>query len=229
MEVLDLAHDYYGARVAMSSSDQMIRVYNEQGCKTAEWKAHLGSIWRVVWAHPEFGSVIGSCSFDRKVRTPCCGWRPVLTALSVSARAPTCMHGAVERAARAPPACVPMVCGCSIRPIHGGVAVLTADFAVGASCTTLSSHPDERPAFEAMSFRRVCIWEELADAEEVGTQPKGGWRLQAELQEARDTVHDLKFAPKHLGLRLASASADKFVRVYEAADIMDLSSWELTQ
>ncbi|XP_062933234.1 nucleoporin SEH1-like [Cynocephalus volans] len=26
---------------------------------------HSGSVWRVTWAHPEFGQVLASCSFDR--------------------------------------------------------------------------------------------------------------------------------------------------------------------
>lgn len=57
---------------------------------TASWKAHSGSVWRgklkkvnvvhlksssiipflfqiVSWAHPEFGQVLATCSFDRTV------------------------------------------------------------------------------------------------------------------------------------------------------------------
>jgi len=51
--------------------------------------------------------------------------------------------------------------------------------------------------------------------------------LQAELVEAKDSLHDLKFAPKHLGLRLATCGSDRHVRVYEAPDVMDQSSWLL--
>lgn len=29
------------------------------------WKAHSGSVWKVTWAHPEFGQVLATCSFDR--------------------------------------------------------------------------------------------------------------------------------------------------------------------
>lgn len=32
---------------------------------TGSWKAHHGSVWKVTWAHPEFGQVIATCSFDR--------------------------------------------------------------------------------------------------------------------------------------------------------------------
>ena len=142
VEVRDLSYDYYGQRVATCSSDQMIRVYNTKGALTASWKAHLGSIWRILWAHPEFGQVLITCSFDRK----------------------------------------------------------------------------------------VCIWEEHADAEDLTQQSghgPGGWRLQAELLDARDSVQHISLAPKHLGLRLASCGPDRVVRVHEAADVVDLSKWGL--
>jgi nucleoporin SEH1 len=66
----DVAYDLYGQRVATCSSDQCIRVYDAAGVKVAEWRAHSGSIWRLSWAHPEFGVALASCSFDRKV----CVW-----------------------------------------------------------------------------------------------------------------------------------------------------------
>lgn len=30
-------------------------------------QCHSGSVWRVSWAHPEFGQVLATCSFDRTV------------------------------------------------------------------------------------------------------------------------------------------------------------------
>ena len=38
---------------------------------------------------------------------------------------------------------------------------------------------------------------------------------------------DVQFAPKHLGLKIAGASLDGYVRVYDAADVMDRSRWDL--
>lgn len=65
----DVVYDYYGQRMATCSSDQMVKVWdqNEQGIwyVTASWKAHSGSVWRISWAHPEFGQVLATCSFDR--------------------------------------------------------------------------------------------------------------------------------------------------------------------
>lgn len=32
---------------------------------TNSWQAHSGSVWRLSWAHPEYGQVLATCSFDR--------------------------------------------------------------------------------------------------------------------------------------------------------------------
>jgi nucleoporin SEH1 len=65
----DCSYDYYGQRMATCSSDQTIKVWeqNEKGqwIVSSSWKAHSGSIWKLNWAHPEFGAVIVSASFDR--------------------------------------------------------------------------------------------------------------------------------------------------------------------
>ncbi|KAK2193025.1 hypothetical protein NP493_18g06014 [Ridgeia piscesae] len=64
----DVAYDFHGRRMATCSSDQFVKIWDlvdgEWKC-TASWKAHSGSVWRVTWAHPEFGQVIATCSFDR--------------------------------------------------------------------------------------------------------------------------------------------------------------------
>lgn len=47
------------------------------------------------------------------------------------------------------------------------------------------------------------------------------------LVDSRTSVTDVKFAPKHMGLMLATCSADGIVRIYEAPDVMNLSQWSL--
>lgn len=47
------------------------------------------------------------------------------------------------------------------------------------------------------------------------------------LVDSRTSVTDVKFAPKHMGLMLATCSADGVVRIYEAPDVMNLSQWSL--
>ena len=53
------------------------------------------------------------------------------------------------------------------------------------------------------------------------------WVKRTSLVDSRTSVTDVKFAPRHLGLMLATCSADGIVRVYEATDIMNLSEWSL--
>lgn len=34
---------------------------------SSELKGHSGLVWKVAWAHPEFGQILATCSFDRSV------------------------------------------------------------------------------------------------------------------------------------------------------------------
>jgi len=68
----DAQFDYYGKRVATCSSDKTIKVHNvsdtnNPNSQLAELRGHEGPVWQVAWAHPKFGSIIASCSYDRKV------------------------------------------------------------------------------------------------------------------------------------------------------------------
>lgn len=51
------------------------------------------------------------------------------------------------------------------------------------------------------------------------------WVSRAQLADARDAVSDMRFAPHHQGLRLATASSDGLVRVYEAVEPSSLAEW----
>ena len=53
------------------------------------------------------------------------------------------------------------------------------------------------------------------------------WTRKAQLSESRKTVRDVGFSPRHLGLQLASVSADGNVRIYEATDVFSLNIWQL--
>ncbi|CAM6105805.1 unnamed protein product [Calypogeia fissa] len=83
--VHDVQLDYYGKRMATCSSDRSIKVFplaagaaaggDHQAAAAAASAAgtavtlrgHDGPVWQVAWAHPKFGSIIASCSYDRKV------------------------------------------------------------------------------------------------------------------------------------------------------------------
>uniref|UniRef100_A0A1I8PTX8 Nucleoporin SEH1 n=1 Tax=Stomoxys calcitrans TaxID=35570 RepID=A0A1I8PTX8_STOCA len=140
----DVVFDYYGRRMATCSSDQTVKIWdeNEQGkwSVTSSWKAHSGSIWRVSWAHPEFGQVLATCSFDRT----------------------------------------------------------------------------------------ASVWEEVLGEKAAATMtPARRWVKRTILVDSRTSVTDVEFAPKYLGLLLATASADGVIRIYEAPDIMNLSQWSV--
>ena len=112
-------------------------------------RAHQSAIWRLSWAHPEFGQLLASCSEDRT----------------------------------------------------------------------------------------ACIWEEQESigGEYILKNRSGGaskqsgqrWQVKTTLSESTKPVHDVKFAPRHLGLKIATASADGYVRLYDAPDVFNLSMWQL--
>ncbi|KAL0570451.1 hypothetical protein V5O48_011508 [Marasmius crinis-equi] len=71
--VTDASYDYYGTRLATCGLDQRIKVWQldvENGTWSVEddWKAHDAAVSKVSWAHPEFGPIIASSSFDRTVK-----------------------------------------------------------------------------------------------------------------------------------------------------------------
>ncbi|XP_022177717.1 nucleoporin SEH1-A-like isoform X2 [Myzus persicae] len=65
----DVAFDYYGDRMATCSTDNFVKVWDQDvdgnWNLSSSWKAHSGSVWKVTWAHPDFGQVLATCSFDR--------------------------------------------------------------------------------------------------------------------------------------------------------------------
>ncbi|KAH9477447.1 Nucleoporin SEH1 [Psilocybe cubensis] len=70
--VTDACYDFYGLRLATCSLDQRIKVWQLDENNTwnveDDWKAHDAAVSKLSWAHPEFGSIIASASFDRTVK-----------------------------------------------------------------------------------------------------------------------------------------------------------------
>jgi nucleoporin SEH1 len=121
-----------------------------------------------------------------------------------------------------------------------------------SSVTSISwAHPEFGPLLATSGSDGFCtIWEERAEgnvttattstsstsAASAGTTTPGStnlnesttrWRDTATLTDARKGLSSVKFAPRHLRLQLATASADGVVRIYEAVDVMNLSQWLL--
>jgi protein transport protein SEC13 len=66
----DAQMDYYGTKLATSSSDRTVKIYDVNGdsyTHTATLQGHGGPVWSVSWSHPKFGIVLASSSFDGSV------------------------------------------------------------------------------------------------------------------------------------------------------------------
>jgi len=91
------------------------------------------------------------------------------------------------------------------------------------------SHPEFGQLIASCSEdASVCVWEEQesinTDRSKVNNDK---WLKKVALTESKKAVNDVKFSPRHLGLKLATASADGSIRIYEATDIFSLSYWQL--
>ena len=56
--------------MATCSSDRTIKIFDvsgEQQTLVANLTGHDGPVWMCAWAHPKFGTLLASCSFDHKV------------------------------------------------------------------------------------------------------------------------------------------------------------------
>ena len=140
----DISFDFYGRRFATCASDKRIKVWDSVEA-SGKWscsdipRAHNDSIWRLSWAHPEFGQLIASCSEDKS----------------------------------------------------------------------------------------ICIWEEQESVTYLKVEQRDRWQKKIQLSDSKKSVNDVKFAPRHLGLKIAAASADGTVRIYEATDVFSLNYWQL--
>lgn len=67
----DAQLDFYGKRLATCSSDRTVKVFDVvNGTPSATGETltgHQGPVWQVAWAHPSFGPILASCSYDGKV------------------------------------------------------------------------------------------------------------------------------------------------------------------
>ncbi|EDO17546.1 hypothetical protein Kpol_534p25 [Vanderwaltozyma polyspora DSM 70294] len=73
--------------------------------------------------------------------------------------------------------------------------------------------------------KSVKIWEEDPDQDECSGRR---WTKLCTLNDSKGSLYSAKFAPSHLGLKLACIGNDGILRIYEALDPSDLRSWTLT-
>lgn len=81
----DAQLDYYGNKLATASSDRTIKIFEVVGenhhNQIESLSGHGGAVWQVAWAHPKYGVLLASCSYDRSViihrESPPGTWSPV--------------------------------------------------------------------------------------------------------------------------------------------------------
>lgn len=71
--ILDVAYDFYGRQLATCSADQHVKVFDLDVSTTfwepnESWRAHDSAVVRVGFAHPSFGHLLLSASYDRTVK-----------------------------------------------------------------------------------------------------------------------------------------------------------------
>lgn len=89
------------------------------------------------------------------------------------------------------------------------------------------AHPEFGQVFATCSTDcTVRIWEEQEGAVGDG-QKQSRWQSKAQLTDSKRSVNDVQFAPRYHGLKIATASADGSVRIYEANDVFSLSYWPM--
>jgi protein transport protein SEC13 len=66
----DAQMDYYGTKLATSSSDRTVKIYDVNGetyTHTATLQGHTGPVWSISWSHPTYGGILSSASFDGSI------------------------------------------------------------------------------------------------------------------------------------------------------------------
>lgn len=70
--IYDMSFDWFGKRIAIVTKNQRISIYKlvndkwEKEYDELDTK-HNGPIWKIKWAHPSFGNIIATCSYDKTI------------------------------------------------------------------------------------------------------------------------------------------------------------------
>jgi protein transport protein SEC13 len=234
----DAQLDYYGKRLATCSSDRTVRVFDvvdgeaQRGAGKV-LKGHTGPVWQVAWAHPKFGHILASASYDGKALI----WKEEQPGGWAKVKEHT-LHSASVNSVSWAPHELGAILACASS--DGKVSVLTfkndghwgADIfdAHGIGCNAVSWAPAVPPGAllapapaatdanpTASSVKRfasagcdnvVRIWAFREDSQ--------SWVEEETLEGHKDWVRDVAWAP-NIGLPrsyIATASQDKTVLIW---------------
>jgi len=220
----DSQFDYYGSKLATASSDKTIRIFaitngQQTAAPLAILTGHEGPVWQVSWAHPKWGTVIASCSYDRKVIV----WKE----LNPSTWQPVFTHS--EH--------VGSVNSIAFCPHEYGLELACASS--DGTVSLLAHRPDDTWDVKTIETKQVGVnavsWEPCASGEDA-TVPKRivtagcdntvkiwsfdaaaqSWSETCALKEHSDWVRDVAWAPNMCmpSAMIASCSQDKLVKIW---------------
>lgn len=253
----DVIHDavlnYFGTRLATCSSDKTVKIFDlqpgdaaaqppDQHRLAATLAGHEGAVWCVAWAHPKFGSILASASYDGRIliwREQSGQWQRIydftLHTASVNLVAWSPAELGCHLAAASSDGHVSVLTfennsfSHAIFPAHGlGVnAVSWAPAALPGAL--LSAHPPGKPADAGQrafvtggSDNLLRLWRF-----DPATQSYGNV---ATLPGHGDWVRDVAWSPTPLSRQyIASASQDRTVRIWTlpaGEDVGNASAWK---
>ncbi|XP_011211710.2 protein SEC13 homolog [Bactrocera dorsalis] len=233
--------DYYGLHLATCSSDGSVKVFdvkNGNQILIADLKGHQGPVWQVAWAHPKFGNLLASCSYDRKVIV----WKEGAANEWTKFYEYNNHDSSVNSVAFAPAEYgLILACGSS----DGSISILTCNIEYGVwdskkisnahtiGCNAISwcSSTVPEPAFDQRSSTRNTAVKRLASAGcdncvKIWREDADRWVEENRLEGHSDWVRDVAWAPS-IGLarsQIASASQDRHVIIWNSTDFTTWSS-----
>ncbi|CAN7104458.1 unnamed protein product [Brassica rapa subsp. narinosa] len=228
--VHDVQMDYYGKRVATASSDCTIKITgvsnNGASQHLATLTGHRGPVWEVAWAHPKFGSMLASCSYDGQVIL----WKEGSQNQWTQAHVFTDHKTSVNSIAWAPYELgLSLACGSSDGNISvftgrgdGGWDTTKIDQAHPVGITSVSWAPSTAPGALVSSGLLDPVYKLASggcdNTVKVWKLSNGSWKMDCfpALQKHSDWVRDVAWAP-NLGLpksTIASGSQDGKVVIW---------------
>ncbi|KAK9497348.1 hypothetical protein O3M35_004681 [Rhynocoris fuscipes] len=239
----DAVIDFYGVQLATCSSDNSIKIFNvKEGTfnHVTDLKGHFGPVWQLSWAHPKFGNILASCSFDKRLII----WKENREWTKIFEY--KAHEGSVNSVAFGPHEFgLTLACGSA----DGAVSILTfkgklnkweaqripnahnigvnaVSWAPYVSLNSVFSHkylgnnqskPLQRIVTAGCDFL-IKIWIEV----------KGRWEEVVRLTNHCDWVRDVAWSPPtSIVTRIASSSQDKKVIIWSSEDDLHWESYEL--
>lgn len=231
----DAEMDYYGLRLATCSSDNTIKIYNvKEGTHSlaADLKGHFGPVWQIAWAHPKFGSLLASCSYDRKVII----WKEANPGEWTKYYEYSNHDSSVNSVQWAPPEHgLMLACGSS----DGSISILTYQSEINnweakkipnahtIGCNAVSWCPAIFPeSNDSTNFTKRLVTGGCDNLIKIWKESGDRWIEENKLEVHSDWVRDVAWAPS-TGLRksyIASCSQDRRVIIWTSEDNINWNS-----